>query len=170
MQYPELKDVKIGHAHFALRMAIRELDNMVRNGLSEKDFEETRKFLRSYIKLYIASPEERLGYLMDSKFYGRNNFIRETDSLLANLTVDDVNKAVKKYLQPDNMCITIVTDSSESETLAESLRNNTDSPMSYSNAVREGLSKSILEEDAKVENFPLNIKSVKIVDSEDTFK
>ncbi len=122
MQYEELKDVKIGHAHFALRMAIRELNKIIENGLTEEEFEATRTFLRSYIKLYIRTPSEQLGYLMDSKFYGRENYIEELDKLLADLTLDDVNSAVKKYLQTKNMFITIVTDKSEAEPLAESIR------------------------------------------------
>ncbi len=169
-QYSELKDIKIGHAQFALRMAISELNKIVENGLSKEDFEATRTFLRSYIKLYVRTPAEQLGYLMDSKFYGRKDYINEMDKLLANLTVDDVNKAVKKYLQTDNMYVAIVTDTSEAEPLAESIKQNLESPMSYSNAVKEGLSKDVLDEDSKVADYKLNVKSVEIVDSKDTFK
>ncbi len=169
-QYDELKDIKIGHAHFALRMAIRELNKIVKSGLSEEDFEATRTFLRSYIKLYIRTPEEQLGYLMDSRFYGRKDYINEMDKLLAGLTLNDVNKAIKKYLQTDNMFISIVTDTSEAIPLAESIKENLPSPMSYSNAVKEGLSKDILEEDNKVSDYNLNVKSVDIIDSKDTFK
>ena len=170
MQYEELKDVKVGHAHFALRMALREMDKMIKNGLSEEDFEATRAFLQSYIRLYIKSPEQQLGYLMDSKMYGRENYIQELGALFSNLTLEDVNNAIKKYMQIDNMKITIVTDVSEAEPLAESLLNNTISPMSYSNIVKAGLSEDILSEDAATENFKLNVKNVTIVDSKDTFK
>ncbi len=122
MQYEELKDVNVGHAHFALRMALREMDKMIKNGLSEEDFEATRTFLKSYIRLYIKSPEQQLGYLMDSKMYGRENYIEELSELLSDLTLEDVNDAIKKYMQIDNMKITIVTDVSEAEPLAESLK------------------------------------------------
>lgn len=169
-QYPELKDLKLGQAHFAIRMAMYELDKIVKQGLSKDDFEATRAFLRSYMKLYIKSPEEQLGYLLDSKFYGRKDYIKEMDNLLAKLTVDDVNKAVKKYWQTDNMFVTVVTDKSETEELKNSLLNNTPSPMSYSNAVKTGLPKDVLDEDDKVADFKLNVKSVDIVDSKDTFK
>ncbi len=143
---------------------------MIKNGLSEEDFEATRAFLQSYIRLYIKSPEQQLGYLMDSKMYGRENYIQELGALLSNLTLEDVNNAIKKYMQIDNMKITIVTDVSEAEPLAESLKNNTISPMSYSNMVKAGLSEDILSEDAATENFKLNVKNVTIVDSKDTFK
>jgi zinc protease len=170
MQYEELKDVNIGHAHFALRMASREMDKMIKDGISQEDFEATRAFLQSYIKLYIQSPDEQLGYLMDSRMYGRENYIKELGSALGKLTLDDVNKAIKKYMQIDNMKITIVTDVSEAEALAESLRNNSPSPMSYSNLVKAGLPEDVLNEDTATENFRLNIKNVTVVDSKDTFK
>jgi len=170
MQYKELSDVKIGHAHFALRMAFYELNKLIKNGMTPEDFEATRTFLQSYIKLYIQTPERQLGYLMDSRFYGRKNYIKELDALLGKLTLQDVNNAIKKYWQTDNMFVTIVTDVSEAEPLAESLRNNTPSPMSYSNLVKAGLSEDILQKDDIVANYKLNVKNVKIVDSADTFK
>jgi zinc protease len=169
-QYQELADVKIGHAHFALRLAVREVDALINKGMSKEDFEATRTFLRSYIKLYVATPNEQLGYLMDSKFYGRTDYIKEMDKLLAKLTVADVNKAVKKYWRTNNMYVTIVTDRSEADELAKSLKENTPSPMSYSNAVKAGLPKEVLEEDDAVAAYKLNVKSVTIVDSKDTFK
>jgi zinc protease len=170
MQYEELSGIKIGHAHFALRMALREINKMIKSGISEEDFEATRAFLKSYIKLYIKSPSNQLGYLMDSKMYGRENYIGEIDELLGKLTVDDVNNAIRKYMQIDNMKITIVTDKSEADVLANSLRNNSNSPMSYSNLVKAGLPEDLLMEDAETENFELNVKSAKVIDSKDTFK
>lgn len=168
-QYAELKDLKLGHAHFALRMAIRELDLLIKNGMSQEDFEATRTFLLSYTKLYAQTPSARLGYLMDSKFYGRDDYLAELDSLLRSLTLDDVNKAIKQHWQTDNMFVTIVTDASEAGPLADSLKNNTPSPMSYSNLVRSGLSAELLAEDEETLKFPLNVQSVSIVPSSETF-
>ena len=170
VQYKELADVKIGHAHFALRMAVREVDNIITKGLSKEDFEATRTFLSSYIKLYVQTPNEQLGYLLDSKFYGRKDFITEVGKELAKLTVKDVNAAVKKYWRTSDMFVTIVTDKSEAEELSKSLLENTVSPMSYSNAVKAGLPAEVLAEDDAVASYRLNVKEVKIIDSKDTFK
>lgn len=169
-QYQELDTITVGHAHFALRLAIREVDNLIENGMTQDEFELTRKFLRSYIKLYIQTTEKQLGFLMDSRFYGRQNYIEEMDSLLANLTVEDVNSAVKKYWDTQNMYITIVTDDSEAEPLKQALLNNIPSPMSYANLVREGLPQEVLAEDDVIANYKLNVTDVKIVDSKDTFR
>src|SRR5690606_41003669 len=66
--------------------------------LSREDFESTRDFLKSYIKLYISTPANQLGYLMDSRFYGRENFISEMDQLLSEITVDEVNKIGRAHV------------------------------------------------------------------------
>jgi zinc protease len=169
-QYEELKDIEVGHALFALRLAVREIDNLVKNGMTQEQFEATRKFLRSYNKLYIQTPEKQLGFLMDSRFYGRANYIAEMDALLSKLTLNDVNAAIRKYWQTENMYVTIVTDDSEAEPLKKALEHNTTSPMSYSNLVKAGLPQDVLAEDAQIANYKLNIKSVKVVESKSTFR
>lgn len=169
-QYAELKDITIGHAQFALRLALGEIDNLIHDGMSAKAFNRTRDFLRSYIKLYIQTPDKQLGFLMDSRFYGRKDYIHDMDALLGKLTVEDVNKAIRKYWQVQNMFVTIVTDHTEAEPLAQALRNNQVSPMSYSNFVKEELPKDVLAEDENIAKYHLNIKSVKVVDTQNTFK
>jgi zinc protease len=169
-QYPELSGINIGHAHFAIRMVLKEMDQMINNGLSDDQFKTTRDFLKSYIKLYVQSPDLQLGFLMDSHFYGRKNYITEMDQLLSKLTVADVNKAMKKYWQTKNMDIVIVTDNSEAQPLAKSFTEGTPSPMSYSNSLKSSLPASILEEDKEVEKYPMTVKSVKIVDSDTVFR
>lgn len=168
-QYAELADVQIGHAHFALRMAIKEFDALIANGMNETDFEATRTFLRSYTKLYAQSPEAQLGWLMDSKFYGRENYLAELDALLAGTTLEQVNAALRQHWQTRNLFVSIVTDVSEAQPLADSLINNTPSPMSYSTLVAEGLSEALVEEDALVASYPLNVTKVTVIESADTF-
>jgi zinc protease len=168
-QYKELEGIKIGHAHFAIRMALREMDKLITNGMSPEDFELTKTFLRSYIKLYIQTPGKQLGFLMDSRFYGRQNYISELDKLLEKITLNDVNSAMKKNWQTKNMYITIVTDKSEVTDLAQSLQENTLSPMSYADALKAVLTPEILKEDDEAAKFPLNVKKVTIVNSGDMF-
>ena len=168
-QYPELADINTGHAHFALRIAIREFDLLIKNGMSEEDFSATKTFLRSYTKLYAQSPEQQLGWLMDSRFYGRTDYLAELDALLEKTTLEQVNQAIRKHWQTENMFVTIVTDDSEAKPLADSLINNTPSPMSYSNLVKSGLPAEVLAEDEVVTNYQLNVKKVTVIDSADTF-
>ncbi len=169
-QYEELKDAEIGHAHFAYRISMMELQRLIDEGLTQEEFEATREFLISYSKLYAQSPNARLGYLMDSHFYGRKDWIMELDALLKNITLEDVNNAIKKYWQTENMFVTIITDKSEAAPLATSIKENKPSPMSYSNLVKEGLPEEVLKQDDAAANLKLNVKDVQIIDSKDTFK
>ena len=168
-QYEELKGISIGHAHYAMRMALHEMQQMIDKGMSSDDFEATRTFLISYMKLYIQTTERQLGYLMDSRFYGRKDYISEMNTLLQMLKVEDVNAAMKKYWQTKNFYVTIVTDKSEAEPLKKSLEANRPSPMSYSNVLKGSLAPEILKEDKSIEEYSLNVKNVAIVNSEDTF-
>jgi len=169
-QYPELSDITVGHAHFALRMALKEMQTFIDKGMSNEDFELTRKFLFSYTKLYIQTPSRQLGYLMDSKFYGRNDYVKELETLLKNVTVDDVNKVMKKYWQTKNMQVTIVTDDSEADALKESLINNQISPMTYSDALKATLPDKLLTEDDEVSKYKINVTRVVIVKSDVMFR
>ena len=169
-QYEELSNIKIGHAHFAFRMAMMEIDRLIKNGLTNDEFETTKDFLKSYTKLYAQTPAQQLGYLLDSKFYGRKNWIKELDVLLDKVALQDVNNAIKKYWQVENMFVTIITDKTEAAPLAESFKLNLKSPMSYSDIVKKGLPEEVLKQDEQVENFKLNVKNVKIINSEDTFR
>jgi hypothetical protein len=68
------------------------------------------------------------------------------------------------------MNIVIVTDKSEAEPLAKSLQENAPSPMSYSNSLKSSLPPAIFEEDKIVETYPLKVNSVKIINSDETFR
>lgn len=168
-QYPELADITIGHAHFAMRLALREIDMLVENGMTQDEFDKTKQFLRSYMKLYIQTPEKELGFLMDSHFYGRKNYIKEMDKLLEKTTLEETNAAIKKYMQTKNMDIVIITDDSEAQALADSFKNNTTSSMSYADQLKAELPEDVLAEDAEIENYPLNVKSVEIIKSDVPF-
>lgn len=169
-QYPELGNIETGHAHFAIRIAVREMQQMISQGMSEEDFELTRTFLRSYMKLYAQTPEQQLGWLLDSRFYGRRDWLREADALLGKVTREQVNAAMKKYWQTNNFYASIVTDRSEAVPLSRSLRDNEPSPMTYSNILKGVLTPEILSEDKEVEALPIKVSKVNIVESNETFR
>lgn len=169
-QYPELVDIKLGHAAFAIRMALKELQELTDKGLTNEAFTETREFLKSYIKLYAQTPSRRLGYLMDSRFYHRKDWLTECGELLNNLSVSDVNEAIRKYWQTKNMFIAVITDPEEAESLKSALLSGEPTPMTYSNQMKSTLPPEILSEDNVVKDFPLNVRLVNIIDSGDPFR
>lgn len=140
-------------AVFALRAALRELTTLVEDGMSEEDFELTRSFLSKYYLHFAESTEERLGYAVDDAFYGIDDpgHLAQFGQRISEVTREEVNAAIKKHLQVDNIKIAIVTG--DAENMADVLQNDTPSPMSYS------IDKpaEILEEDKLIEAFPLQI-------------
>lgn len=168
-QYKELSDIEVGHAHFAIRMALNEIDRLKNEGLTQEEFDLTRQFLRSYTKLFIQTPAKQLGFKMDARFYGMDDYIDYLDTKLAKLTLEEVNAAAAKYLQTENMYVCMITDQAEAEPLKVSLLENKTSPMSYSDVVRESLTEEVFELDKEVESYPMNVKKVEIVIPKDLF-
>lgn len=146
-----LRPVQPENAHFALRAALYELQKFVQNGLSEKDFEQTRKFLINYSKLWAQTLDRRLGYKMDSEFYGTDYFIDRIDRELRTLDVARVNAAIKKYIDPKNMKVAMVAE--DAQGLLDRILRNEPSPITYASPV----SQRILDEDKIIEKLPLNV-------------
>jgi zinc protease len=155
-------------AHFAIRNALFELKRLVDGGLSAKDFEQTRKFVANYSKLWAATMERRLGYQMDSEFYGTPYYIDRIASELETLTAAEVNAAVKKYLDPGAMKIAVVVDEGKGKEFLDNLANNVPSAITY-DAPRP---QSILDEDRIIGTFPVNVNRAKsrVVDAKELFE
>jgi zinc protease len=72
--------------------------------------------------------------------------------MLDEVTLNEVNRAIKKYWQCENMQIVMVT--SDAEALKEALVNNSPSPYAYPTPKPE----SLLKEDEEIVKYPLPIK------------
>ncbi|RMG38128.1 MAG: insulinase family protein, partial [Methanobacteriota archaeon] len=152
---------------FAFRAAVRELQKLVDNGMTPEDFELTRKFLKNYILHYAPTTMMKLAYAMDDKFYGiKEGHWKLYQKMLDELTLDDVNTAIRKHWQYKNLKVVFV--SNEAEKLKETLVTNAPSPISY-NSEKPA---EILEEDKEISTYPLEIaaENVTIVPVEQVFQ
>jgi zinc protease len=147
-----IRPVQPQHREFALRLALWELDRMVRDGLTQDEFEEARAFVKNYSRLWAQDQSRRLGYLMDSRFYGMDDFLATLPAKLDALTLAQVNAAVKKHLRSDRLCVAVVTKNAEAF-LADAL-NNTPSPMTYD---AEGIPQDVIDQDKVISVYPLNV-------------
>ena len=161
-----IRPVPHHNAHFALRQAMRELQKLVEQGLSREDFEATRDFLLNYSQLYVQTADRRLGYLMDARFYGSGFLVDEIRARLPELTVDDVNGAVRRHLRFDDLGVAVVT--SGAEAFVERLLAGEPSPPTYNAEVGE----DILAEDAEIIEYPIpfNMERVRIVPVREMFR
>ena len=161
-----IRPVPHHNAHFALRQAIRELHRLVDDGMTPEAFEASREFLLNYSKLHVQTTSRRLGYLLDASFYGRDDLVDEVQRRLPALTVDDVNAAIRRYLQYDDLAVAIVT--TEAEAFRDRLLANEPSPPTYNAAITD----VIREEDDEILSFELAINPdrVLVVPVEEMFR
>jgi zinc protease len=140
-------------APFALRAALRELQLLVDEGLTAEEFELTRTFLKKYSLHFAETTAARLGYAVDDRFYGLESegHLARFRRMLDELTVEEVNAAMKRHWQYDDLQIAIVTG--EAASMRERLASGEPTPVSYPTPKPA----AILEEDRIIEAWPLNI-------------
>jgi zinc protease len=162
-----IRPVQTQHRQFALRLAIFELERLVRDGMTQEDFERTRTFLKHYSKLWAQDQNRRLGYLMDSRFYGTEDYIATLPARLDEVTLQQVNAAIRKYLNASNLCVAVITNGADA--FLQDLITNQPSPMTYE---AEGIPADVIAEDGVVSVYKLNINrsASKIVEAEEMFK
>lgn len=182
-----IRPVAQENALFSLKAAIRELQNLVENGLSEEDFELSRQFVLNYSKQWTQTLSRRLGYQMDSEFYHSQrllkeigadfekklplesevkNFIDTIDERLRTLTVDDVNAAIKNHLQFENIKVAMTCE--DAEKVMEPLLTNGVTPITYQDP--RSTPPEILEEDKLYESYPLNVTKIEVIQATEIFE
>ncbi|HVI02164.1 MAG TPA: pitrilysin family protein [Enhygromyxa sp.] len=145
------------HAHFALRAAHRELVDLVQNGMSAEEFELTREFLKKYVLHFAVTTQERLGYAIDDQFYNLDKphlerFVSELDSL----TLQQVNDAIRRHLDPEDLKIVIVTG--EAERLRDAIVADQPATIEYPSPKSD----AVLAEDKLIGAHPLGVPAANV--------
>ena len=152
-----IRPVEPQNGHFVLRAALFEYDKIVRDGMPQEAFESTRQFLSKYVNVLTATQDDQLGYELDSRYYGINDFPTYMREQLAKLTLADVNRAIRQYLKSDAMRIAIVTK--DADALRDAIINNKTSPITY-NAPKP---KEITDEDKIIEQYKIVVKPAEVM-------
>jgi zinc protease len=144
-------------ARFALRAALYQIERLRDQGMTQEEFELTRDFVVNYAKLWGQTLERRLGFLMDSRFYGTPSFLDELQARVPRLTLDEVNRAARKYLQTEDFQAVLVTD--RAAEMKAALEKDDASPKTYNAKVED----DVLATDRKLVDRKLHPASVEIV-------
>ncbi len=160
-----IRPVAPENAHMALRIAVHELDKLIKDGLSQDDFEATRNYLLKNVYLLTATQDNQLGYRLDSDWYGIPEYTAYMRDRLSKLTREQVNAAIKKHLSADNLSIVIITK--DAQGLKEKLVADAFSPIKY-DAEKPA---ALLEEDKVIGALKLDIRpeAVRITPVDDVF-
>jgi zinc protease len=146
------------NAPFALRAALRELKTLVDDGMTAEDFELTRTFLKKYSLHFAETTSARLGYAMDDRFYGIDGegHLARFRRMMDELTLDDVNAAIKKHLQYKDLKIAIVTG--DAAGIRAALTSDAPTPITYATPKSE----EVVKEDREIAAVPFAISPERI--------
>jgi zinc protease len=154
------------NAVFALRAALREVERLARDGMSNQQFELTRSFLAKYMLHFAPSTHDELLWAIDDRYYGLSKpHLEQLRAEIKALTLDKVNAALKKHLRPENMVIAIATG--KPDQIREQLVSSAPTKPTYASPKP----KAVLAEDEEISSYPLGIeaKSIRIVPVDEMF-
>jgi zinc protease len=151
-----IRPVVPANAQMALRIAVFELQKLVRNGLTREEFEATRDYLMKSVYVMTARQDEQLGYALDSRWYGIGEFTAYMRDALQKLTVEDVNRAIARHLSADRLSIVVVTK--DAAALKQALVSDASSSIKYDGEKPAAL----LEEDKIVGALKLNVPADRV--------
>ncbi|HKF65063.1 MAG TPA: pitrilysin family protein [Vicinamibacterales bacterium] len=146
-----IRPVVPANAQMSLRIALYELQKLIRNGLTTEQFEATRDYLMKNVYVMTARQDQQLGYALDSKWYGIPDFTEYMRAGLSKLTLDEVNAAIKRHLNAENLSIVIVAK--DAQGLKQALVADAFSPIKYDGAK----DKALLDEDRVIGAMKLHI-------------
>jgi zinc protease len=159
-----IRPVVPADAQFALRAGLYEVNRLREQGMTQEEFNLTRDFLINYSKLWAQSLGDRLGFHMDSRFYGMPYYIDEIEARLKKLTVQDVNAAIKKHLSTESYDAVLVT--ANAQQLKETLQKDEPSPKTYNSQVDA----KILEADKTIQSLKVQPTKIDIVPVAEVFQ
>jgi zinc protease len=138
---------------FATRAAMRELEHLVETGMTEETFESSRKFLHNYTQKYGTTVSRRLSYKVDDEFYGigGEGFLASIRPGLADLSLEEVNEAIRTHLQTTDMWVVFIT--ADAAGMKELLLSGEPTPITYAGDKPDEL----LAEDAEIAAFPIPV-------------
>jgi zinc protease len=159
-----IRPVVPANAQMAMRIALYETQKMIDDGLSQEDFDNTRDYLLKNVYLLTSNQNQRLGYALDSWWYGIGDYVDTMRAAYMKLTRDDVNKAIKKYLSAKNLQVVIITK--DAEGLRDTLLKDELSSIQYDAPKPE-----LTDEDKVIGGYKLEIKpeNIRIVNVDDVF-
>ena len=163
-----IRPVPEDRALFALRAALREVEHLAQNGLTEEQFAFTRDFLRKYCLHFAETTSERLGYAIDDRFYGlERSHLATFREMMESITYEEVQAAIRKHLQVDDLRIALVT--ANAALLAEAIAADAPSPIDYG---ANEMPPEVLLEDEEIERYPLGVPvdNIRIVPVEEMFE
>lgn len=161
-----LRTMERKNVPFILKTALTTFNRWIENGLTEEEFELSRSYIKNYSKLWIQTPERQLANLMDSRYFGINNYITSIDSNLTTLTVDQVNQTIKKYFQNKPLYFSIV--GADSDQLRENIFSTDPTLPNYTDSLT--MSAELKKKDSEIGQLQIGKGSITVIQADRLFE
>ncbi len=182
-----IRPVQHDYAHHILKALTWELENFVRTGMTDEQCADAKNKARVLYLSLAETGSRLLGTKLDDDFYGLNpgyldNYLANVDAV----SCAEVNAAIKRYLQAENLRYVIITHKDVAPKLADAIAAGGPawgkSPADYQIDVKEEGGRKLyevpesrlgtLQGDAVWAYYPLNIprNRIKIVPAEKLFE
>src|SRR5262249_13951688 len=137
----------------------------VDQGMTQQDFDAVKNYLMKNVFVMTASQNEQIGYALDSRYYGTGEFTSFMREKLQTLTLDDVNRAVRKHLNAKDLSVVIITK--DAEGLRKQLASDDFSPIKYD----ANKPQDLLDEDKVIGAKKLNIRpeAIRVIPVDEVF-
>lgn len=117
-----IRPVAHEYVHHLLKALTWELENFIRQGLTAEQVELAKHKARVLYLSLAASAARLVGYKLDDDFYRLepgylDRYLAQIDAV----TPAQVNAAIRRYLQVDNLKYIVITDQAVAEKLAEDI-------------------------------------------------
>ena len=98
------------------------------DGLTEEQFEATRDYLTKSVAMLVQTDDRRIGYALDSEFYGTPEFVDYVRDGLDRLALTDVNRAIARHLRSERLQFVVVAADAKSFRDAILAKGNSEDP------------------------------------------
>lgn len=143
---------------FATRAAWFELQKLANDGMTPGQVAESKQFLRNYVATWGTTISRRLGYKIDDAFYGieGDGYLRSLRARLDAVTPEQVNAAIRRHLQDDNMYVVVIT--ADAAAFKQKLLAGSPTSITYAGTRPDAL----LAEDKIIASFPIKVSEADI--------
>ncbi|MCJ7497414.1 MAG: insulinase family protein [candidate division Zixibacteria bacterium] len=151
---------------FTMKLVLKDLTDLVENGVPEKELERYKSFEINHFPFEIETPQRKLGQLMDEEFYGNYGFVDNFERKMKDVTSTQVNQDLKKYIFPEDLIIVAIVSNAD-DFKKELLSDKT--VIEYPSGAEGALLK---EEDERIKTFDLKIKpeDITVIKASELFK
>lgn len=171
----------VGHqyVHFILKAMTAELDRFAHEGMTPEQVAAAKIKARALYLNYAESVSRQLGYRLDDMFYGMRQpgYLEQMLARIDAVTPEQVNAAIEKYLEAQNLDYVIVTNEANAEKLVSDIAADTNvqpkTPEEYHIAQPVPPDKQkMLDQDKEWAAYPLNIPraNITVVKSAEMFE